>query len=409
MRAVICPDLRWLPTPGSSAAYGYNFEGGLQQDLCLDERVFMGPEGSALLPIDPGLPSAWAALAEPWSCIEHSYSLVERNSLLPGGRRLVVGRAPLLPAVAAELAAQPPGEARYAGNDAEFGGPYDDVIVVGADPDVIERALGCLAHGGHLWLLTAGARVPRSVRLRPAAFHYEGHRLIGTTGTSLRQAAAAVSRPYPTGRINLVGATGAMGQLHLAHLLSLGAVRSVHVGGRSPERLALLQSRLGLGTFPVHTYLVGDGIGSGFDGIVLLAPDTSLVQRALHAVVDHGWVDLFAGCARDDTIEIDLEDYVARGLYLRGTSGSTTRDIAAVLHRLATGSLDPGPVLSAESGMAGALEALLGVGRHHMLGKTVVYPGCSDLGLRPLPFGVQTRASVLEHERALGLPHRGPQ
>ena len=32
-------DYRWLPTAGSSSAFGYNFEGALQQYVLLDQRV----------------------------------------------------------------------------------------------------------------------------------------------------------------------------------------------------------------------------------------------------------------------------------------------------------------------------------------------------------------------------------
>ncbi len=43
-RVLVQTDYRHLPTAGSNAAFGYNFEGGLQEYVLLDERMILDPE-----------------------------------------------------------------------------------------------------------------------------------------------------------------------------------------------------------------------------------------------------------------------------------------------------------------------------------------------------------------------------
>ena len=48
-RYVVETDYRWLPTEKSNAAFGYNFEGGLQEYVLFDERVITSPDGESML------------------------------------------------------------------------------------------------------------------------------------------------------------------------------------------------------------------------------------------------------------------------------------------------------------------------------------------------------------------------
>ena len=45
-RFLVQTDYRWLRTADSNSAFGYNFEGGLQQYVIMDERVFIDPAAS---------------------------------------------------------------------------------------------------------------------------------------------------------------------------------------------------------------------------------------------------------------------------------------------------------------------------------------------------------------------------
>ena len=62
-RYLVQTDYRWLPTANSNAAFGYNFEGALQEYVLLDERVITSPDGeSMLIPVPEDCPP------RPWPC-----------------------------------------------------------------------------------------------------------------------------------------------------------------------------------------------------------------------------------------------------------------------------------------------------------------------------------------------------
>ena len=73
-RYLVQTDYRWLPNTNSNASFGYNFEGGLQQYVLMDQRVITSPEGeSMLIPASEELSASTIALVEPWACVENSY------------------------------------------------------------------------------------------------------------------------------------------------------------------------------------------------------------------------------------------------------------------------------------------------------------------------------------------------
>ena len=89
-RYVVETDYRWLPTEKSNAAFGYNFEGGLQEYVLFDERVITSPDGELMLiPAPEDLSASALALVEPWACVEHAYGERQRRELKNGGAVLV--------------------------------------------------------------------------------------------------------------------------------------------------------------------------------------------------------------------------------------------------------------------------------------------------------------------------------
>ena len=48
-RFLVETDYRWLPTAQSTSAFGYNFEGALQEYVLMDERVITSPQGESML------------------------------------------------------------------------------------------------------------------------------------------------------------------------------------------------------------------------------------------------------------------------------------------------------------------------------------------------------------------------
>ena len=62
-RFIVETDYRWLPTDKSNAAFGYNFEGGLQEYVMMDERVVIDSTGERfLIPAPENLSASSIAL-----------------------------------------------------------------------------------------------------------------------------------------------------------------------------------------------------------------------------------------------------------------------------------------------------------------------------------------------------------
>jgi hypothetical protein len=86
-----------LPTANSNSAFGYNFEGALQEYVLVDERVITSPEGESMfIPAPEDLSGSAIALCEPWACVEDAYVEEQRQQLKTDGKCLVVGPDNLL-------------------------------------------------------------------------------------------------------------------------------------------------------------------------------------------------------------------------------------------------------------------------------------------------------------------------
>jgi threonine dehydrogenase-like Zn-dependent dehydrogenase len=408
-RYLVQADYRFLLTPQSNATFGYNFEGALQQYVLLDERVTVGNDGeSYLLPAPEDRSASSVALAEPWACVEDSYTVRERRGLKGGGRVLVVveaGAAADLRGLPFEACAGtvavgdarglPPGAAR-ASSPSEAAGLFDDILYAGCAAETVEALWPKLAPGGILNLVLGGGRIPRPVRVPLGRIHYSNLRIVGTPGARAADGYARVpsSGEIPPGSVvRVVGAGGPMGMMHVIRALALGTAGTSVVGvDVSADRLAALAAKAG----PVarrrglvfRTERAGPGApppaGPAATYTVVMAPVPALVSEAVDRSAPHGVVNLFAGVPVGVDGTLDLDRYVREGLYLFGTSGSTVEDMRIVLRRIASGELDTDVSLSAVSGLAGAIDGVDAVRNQSVAGKIVVYPHLPGLGLTRL-------------------------
>jgi threonine dehydrogenase-like Zn-dependent dehydrogenase len=409
-RYLVQADYRFLLTPQSNAAFGYNFEGALQEYVLLDERVTVGRDGeSYLLPAPEDRSASAVALAEPWACVEDSYTVRDRRGLRAGGRALIVVDA----GVDADLGGLPfddcrevitvgaargmPPRAGRATTPAAADGQYDDILYAGASPETIETFWAKLAPGGILNLVLAGGRLGRPVKVPLGRVHYGNLRIVGTAGA---RAADGYARVPETGElppkavVRVVGAGGPMGMMHVIRALALGTPGTEVVGvDVSAERLSALAAkaepiarRRGLAW---RAERAGPSApppppGPAATYAIIMAPVPALVTDAVAKTAPGGRINLFAGVPVGVDGTLDLDRYVREGLYLFGTSGSTVEDMRVVLRRIASGELDTDVSLSAVSGLAGALDGLEAVKAQSVAGKIVVYPHLRDLGLVPL-------------------------
>ncbi len=370
-RYLVQTDYRWLPTPGSCAAFGYNFEGALQEYVLMDERAITTPEDeSMLVPVPEDLSASAIALVEPWACVENAYAQVQRREFKPGGKRLVVRKPE-------DIAA----------------GQFDDVIYYGSDPAVVEKLFSSVAVNGLLVICQCGGKFGRPVTTQVGRVHYGNIRIVGTTGDDPAAALAtipATSEVRAGDKVNVIGAAGPMGMMHVIRDLSLG-LRGVTVfaGDLNDERLGVLrricdpvakQNNATLRPYNPQKETLAEPCSY----IVIMAPVPALVAQAVRDAAPGAIINIFAGIPAGKTAAIDLDAYIAKRVYFIGTSGSVLEDMKAVLAKVVSRRLNTNLSVAAVSGLDGAIEGIRAVEKNLLPGKILVYPSCKGLGLTPL-------------------------
>jgi threonine dehydrogenase-like Zn-dependent dehydrogenase len=399
-RVLVQTDYRHLPTKGANAAFGYNFEGGLQEYVLLDERMILDPVTGErfLIPVEEGPSGSAVALLEPWACVEKSYSTRERQTLLADGRLLVVvdSGAPLTGLDLLVSASRPGATTRLDPADdgavaALAGQRFDDIVYAGASAARIEELQSLLAPGGVLDVVLGGERIERAVAVDVGRIHYDPIRLTGTTGTS---AAEGYARIPADGELRdgdtvaIVGAAGPMGFMHTLRAATIGR-RGLHVAAIDIDdsrlaRLAEVAAPAAAANDVEATFqnsrVTPPPMGMAtYVGVMVPAP--ALVVQAVAMAAPGARLNLFAGFPVGTRAQLDLNAVIGGGLYLFGTSGSEIRDMRAVLARLETGRLDTNVSVDAVCGMDGVPDALAAVEARQSGGKIVVYPALHNLGL----------------------------
>jgi threonine dehydrogenase-like Zn-dependent dehydrogenase len=399
-RYLVQTDYRWAPTAGSNSAFGYNFEGALQEYVLLDERVFTAPDGeSMLIPVPEDLSASALALCEPWACVENAYVGKQRRTLKADGKMLVVGETPVAPSQLANLFESygKPADITWAvaGQIAELkDAGFDDVVYFGASAETAARLFPKVGVHGLFNIVLCGGHFGRPVVSQVGRVHYGGIRVIGATGSDPAASMAYIpttAEVRANDKINIIGAAGPMGTMHVLRDLCQGVPNvAVFAGDLSDERLAMLQklaaplvekNKLSFRPYnPAKEKLAGQ-----FDYIVLMAPVPALVVQAVAAAAPRAIINIFAGIPGTVTAELDLDAYIAKELYFIGTSGSTLEDMKLVLAKVVARQLDTNLSVAAVAGLDGAIDGIRAVEKNLMPGKILVYPSCHGLKLTPLP------------------------
>ncbi len=230
-RYLVQADYRWILTAGANAAFGYNFEGALQEYVLIDARIIIAPNGdSTLLPAPEHLSASSVALVEPWACVEDAYAERQRRTVKPDGKLLAVSETPARwrrlnglfetygqptssPSLPRKRCAELP--------DVSF----DDIVYFGANAETVEALFPKLAPHGLMNLVLCGERFARPVSTPVGRAHYHALRLIGTTGDdpAASMAASRKARRFATATASRSSAPGGpMGVMHVLRTLSLG-------------------------------------------------------------------------------------------------------------------------------------------------------------------------------------------
>lgn len=377
-RRLVQTDYRWLKTANSNAAFGYNFEGALQEYVLMDERVITSPDGeSMLLPAAEDLAASAIALVEPWACVEDSYVVRERQGPKQGGKAMTIGGPGFDPAAL----------------DAVADESLDDIVFLGADAALLEKAFTKIAKNGLVNIVQNGQTFGRPVNTPVGRVHYGNVRITGTTGANPADGYAAIpanGEIRPNDAINVVGAAGPMGTMHVIRDICQGVPGvSVHGGDMNDERLAAL-ARVAAplakkNGVKFETYNAKTNPPAGpFGYLALMVPAPALVEVAVQQAAKRAVINIFAGIPATVWHPISLDAYVAKQAYFIGTSGSDLNDMKIVLKKVEARALDTNLSVAAVSGLDGAVEGIRAVEKQLIPGKILVYPSCRGLGLTPL-------------------------
>jgi threonine dehydrogenase-like Zn-dependent dehydrogenase len=448
-RFVIQPDIF---VKGVGYAYGYEIQGGLSRYGVIDQRVLNGDHGNYLIPVQPDTGYAESALTEPWACVIAAYQLEYRTQLKPGGVTWIVA-PPSLPegkglgasvnectistgfdedAHPAQLLLSnvPHAFATWLKERAAVLGvtvteaedlhnpplsSVDDIILLGADPDLVEIVSPHLANHGILALI-AQESMPRKVAVDVERIHYDGCVYVGGSGPDIAQAYSAIpvrSSLKPGGRAWFVGAGGPMGRMHVAHALARGMSdrqsRDFRMGTGGPTTIVCTDvSDLRLDNLCTTFAAEAEAMGiewiclnpldkgtyeatmtnfreHGFDDIVVLAPVPAVIADAAAYLARRGVMNIFAGVARGTVADLDLSDTYLKDTRIIGHSGSTIDDLRLMLTQTESGTLAPNRSVAAIGSLGAARDGLQAVQDAVYPGKVIIYPHIKEMPLTAVP------------------------
>ncbi|MFV0450765.1 MAG: alcohol dehydrogenase catalytic domain-containing protein [Propioniciclava sp.] len=428
-RVLVQTDYRHLPTAGSNAAFGYNFEGALQEYVVLDERVIIDPLTGErfLIPVSDGPSKSAVALIEPWACVEAAYAWGERQHLRDGGSLLVivepgrtaVGVAELIAAhrpahvsVVGEVEASALGIEVTSASVADLdAATFDDICYFGSDAATIATLGPLLAMGGIINLVLGGTPIGAAVAVDVGRVHYDLIRYVGTTGDSAVDGYARIPAQCelrPDERVAIVGAAGPMGLMHTVRT-AVSGVPGITMDAVDVDDARLAHLEAVVAPIAEENQVPASFRNSstapleqGYSYVAVMVPAPPLITQAVEIAGPGAIVNAFAGFAIGTLADLDLDAVASRGVYLVGTSGSRIEDMKTMLAKVEAETLDTNVSLWAVTGMAGVTEALAAVTNRTSGGKIMVYPHLHELGLtrlEDLPEAMPSVWALMENGR----------
>jgi threonine dehydrogenase-like Zn-dependent dehydrogenase len=414
---------------GIGYAYGYEIQGGLSQYGVIDQRVLNGDDGNYLIPVQAGTGYAEAALTEPWACVIAAYQLEYRTGLKAGGTTWIIGASPgeteytlstgfdqdshpdrlLLTNVPAGFASWLKQRAAALGVQVmdvdDLANPpvteMDDVVMLGADPTIVETVSPYLSKFGVV-ALVASAPMPRMVSVDIGRVHYNRWVYVGGTGSDISLAYSQVpvrSALKPGGRAWFVGAAGPMGRMHVQRAIqSADGPTTIVCSDVSDLRLQELSNSFATEAEakgiewvclnPLDKDAYQEGMfpfrHQGFDDIVVLAPVPAVITDAASYLATKGVMNIFAGVPRGTMAELDLSDTYLNHVRVIGHSASTIDDLRLMLNQAEAGTLSPNRSVAAVGSLGAARAGLEAVQDASFPGKIVIYPNIKPMPLTSL-------------------------
>ncbi len=391
---------------GERRIIGMDTPGGFAQYLRLGSEAL----ASYVFDVPEHLRAAEIALLEPYGCIENAWRPNTRQTLLVGGRALVVVGAdgagfslPRAPdwgeVVVVGIAPAFVEDFRQASSLEEVQGTFDDIVALGElSADVLGRLCDLMAVGGLLLQGRRGAS-PGPVAVDPARVHYDRLSFLGTRSADLSEAFEPSRQRFDARRdgVALVhGAGGAMGRIHVHRLLQMeNGPRTVIASSRKGQRLADLEADFATVAQAVNReFIVADSrtlpetiarfAPDGLDDAVVVAPNAQAVADAAGWLAPDGLLSIFAGFPYGQKLYLHLAAVALAGFRLTGSTGCSVDDMKNVLRRVVSGQLDLSANIAAVAGLDMLPRALEAVASGEVSGKIVLYPHRPTMPLTPL-------------------------
>jgi hypothetical protein len=278
----------------------------------------------------------------------------------------------------------------------------DDIVLLGADPDLIETVSPRLADFGILAII-ANQPLPRKVSVDVGRVHYNRWVYAGGSGPDVARAYSDVpvrSTLKPGGRAWFVGAGGPMGRMHVQRAIQVadGPATIVCTDVSDPRLDDLCTSfaaearARGINFIclnPTNKEAYAAGMApfkeQGFDDIVVLAPIPAVISDAATYLAPQGVMNVFAGVARGTMASLDLSDAYLKGARVIGHSASSIDDLRLMLHQAESGELSPNRSVAAVGSLSAARDGLQAVKDTTFPGKVVIFPHIKELPLTALP------------------------
>jgi threonine dehydrogenase-like Zn-dependent dehydrogenase len=418
---------------GVNYAYGYMIQGGMSQYNVIDQRVLNGDDGNYLLPVQPDTGYAESALAEPWACVIAAYQLRYRTGLKAGGTAWIIGTSQagddyffgagfeesshparlVLTNVPAATAAKLKDQAGrlqievietpakvLSDPESEELPAFDDIIILGPDPDAIEAASPHLADFG-IAAIIATEPLPRPVQVDVGRIHYNRWTYVGGPGPDIARAYS--DHPIPSelkggGTAWFVGAGGPMGQMHVQRAVQMpNPPQTVLCTDLFEDRLQALEDMFGAEARAKGIDFVCLGVkdeayasrlakiaGDGFNDIIILAPSAAVTSEASNFLAPGGVMNIFAGLKRGTMATLDLSMVYQDNKRFIGHTASTIEDLRLMLHQTETHQLSPNRSVAAIGSLQAAKDGYKAVQEAKFPGKVVIFPQIKDFPLTPL-------------------------
>ena len=415
---------------GVNYAYGYMIQGGFSRYGVIDRRILDGDDGNYLIPVGPSTGYAEAALVEPWACVIATYQLTYRSKLRQGGTTWIIGTGHggdqrytisagfdevshpsclLLTDVPTDFAVWLRMQASALGVEVaevdDLSAPpaerIDDLVLLGADPDVIDAVAPRLGESG-IMAIVADKPLSRNVGLDVGRVHYNNWVTVGGIGPDIAGAYANVpvrSALRPGGRAWFVGAGGPMGRMHIQRAFEIvnGPATIVCTDVSDPRlehirvTFALEAKAKGVDFIclnPMNEEEYSAGMAPfeerGFDDIIVMVPVPVVISDAASHLAPRGVMNVFAGVARGTMADVDLSDVYLRDVRIIGHSASSIDDMRLMLNQVESGMLSPNRSVAAVGSLSATKEGLQAVRDATYPGKIVVYSHSRDIPVTPL-------------------------